>query len=234
MLSKFLFGTLAAVQYGQAQQLLEEFSQNDAQPTCEEQPFCDRFRQFKDNSELRANSDVYYSMDKDSFTVNETDGVIEATLNLASLTDGSVAQSLDLTVNVYQNGILRILIEEPGVKRFRISQEDLPVVDDQLIPQDLTGLWHDYGDSGAIQFLNSEEGDEGWEVDFVFDRFRIHHVSKSGEEAGFRTMTFNENDTLYYETESATRMPHLYGSASSDIAELKQQISEITGRDVYR
>lgn len=203
MLSKFLFGTIAAVQYGQAQQMIEQFT-NDAQPTCEQQPFCDRFRQFMDNPELRANSDVYYSMDKDSFTISEKEGLINATLNLASPSDGTVAQTLDLTVNVYQNGILRVLIEEPGVKRFRISQEDLPVVEEQLIAQDLTGLYHDYGTSTAIQYLNSEEGDESWEVDFEFDRFRIHHVAKKDNEPSFRTMTFNDNDTLYFETESAT------------------------------
>lgn len=134
MLSKFLFGTLTAVQFGQAQQVLEESQTNDAQPTCEEQPFCDRFRQFMDNPALRSNTDVYYSMDKESFTIKETEGVIEATLNLASPSDGTIAQTLDLTMTVYQNGILRLLIEEPDVKRFRISQEDLPVVDDQLIP----------------------------------------------------------------------------------------------------
>ena len=34
----------------------------------------------------------------------------------------------------YQNGILRVLIDQKDSQRFRISQEDLPVEWDQLIP----------------------------------------------------------------------------------------------------
>jgi len=34
----------------------------------------------------------------------------------------------------YQNGIMRLEIDAPGQKRFRISQEDLPVEWDQLQP----------------------------------------------------------------------------------------------------
>jgi len=36
-------------------------------------------------------------------------------------------------MTVYQNGILRMLVED-DTSRFRISQEDLPVVDAQLLP----------------------------------------------------------------------------------------------------
>lgn len=86
----------------------------------------------------------------------------------------------------------------------------------------MTGLVHDYGTTSAIQFLEHEDGDEGWEIDFVFDRFRIHHVSKTGDQAGFRTMTFNEDDTLYFETESAAHKPHLYGSSTGGFADLKE------------
>lgn len=77
----------------------------------------------------------------------------------------------------------------------------------------MTGLYHDAGESTTIQGLESEECGEGWELDFVFDRFRIHHVARLPNYGGFRTMTFNENDTLYFETESAAHAaPHLYGS----------------------
>ena len=78
MFSKTLATGLASlVSQACATQLLEystveELTQTDPRPPCEEQPFCDRFRQFMDNPELRANSDVYYSMDTDSFTVNKT------------------------------------------------------------------------------------------------------------------------------------------------------------------
>lgn len=37
-------------------------------------------------------------------------------------------------MHFYQNGILRVLIDQKDSQRFRISQEDLPVEWDQLIP----------------------------------------------------------------------------------------------------
>lgn len=115
-----------------------------------------------DHTDLRAQSDVYYYVDESSLDVQEANGIINAKLNLASSTDGTIAQTLDLTLTVYQNGILRMLIEEPDVKRFRISQEGLPVVDEQLIPQDLTGLVKRYAADLNIESLTSTEGDEGW------------------------------------------------------------------------
>ena len=84
-------------------------------------------------------------------------GVISATLSLVSPTDGTSAQTLTLTMTFYQNGILRVLIEEPNGARFRISQEDLPVVDNQLVPVDLTDLveWSANGTSFTVKGLNS-------------------------------------------------------------------------------
>ena len=136
--------SLAACQVAQfalaQQQIIDEIVKaNDDQPTCEQQPFCDRYRSLMDSPDLIAKSDVYYSMDADSVKCNFRENQIEATLNLASSSDGTVAQSLDLTMVFYQNGIMRLLIEEPGVKRFRISQEDLPVVDEQLERVELMG-----------------------------------------------------------------------------------------------
>lgn len=74
---------------------------NDEQPGCEEQPFCDRFRQFMDHPELKAATDVFYSINADSVKVEGRSGTINAELTLASASDGSVAQTLDLTLNVY-------------------------------------------------------------------------------------------------------------------------------------
>ena len=93
--------------------------------------------------------------------MNEKHGVINAKLSLASPSDGSIAQTLDLTLTVYQNGILRMLIEEPEVKRFRISQDDLnPVMDEQLVPVDLTDkvYWDSVNPNYfAIQNLTNED-----------------------------------------------------------------------------
>jgi len=128
-----------------------------------------------DHPDLRSQSDVYYSISSDSVSVDTSNGEITATLTLASPTDGTVAQTLDLSLTVYQNGIIRMLAEEPGVKRFRISQEDLPVVWDQLIPVDLTDkvTWADDGQSFTISGLTHESGDESFEYTVELARFRI-------------------------------------------------------------
>ena len=91
-----------------------------------------------DHPELRIESGTYYSIPSDTVKIDAAKGKITAELNLASQSDGAAAQKLDLTLSIYQNGILRMLVEEPGHERFRISQEDLPVVDEQLKPADLT------------------------------------------------------------------------------------------------
>ncbi len=44
-----------------------------------------------------------------------------------------VSTDLDIHISFYQNGIARVLIEEPNSGRFKISEEGLPVSDDQLI-----------------------------------------------------------------------------------------------------
>ena len=47
---------------------------------------------------------------------------------------GYLAGDIDFEVSFYQDGITRFLIGEKDNDRFRISQEDLPVVWDQLDP----------------------------------------------------------------------------------------------------
>lgn len=239
MLTKFI-GTLSAAHFGTnvwAEQILESLPVvNDAQPTCEEQPFCDRFRQFMDHPDLIATSDVYYSVDEQSVAGDLTKGQITATLNLASSTDGTVAQKLDMTLTVYQNGILRMLMEEPGVKRFRISQERVqPVVEEQLIPVDLTDkiTWSEDRSTMSITGLTNEAGDEDWEYTIELSRFRINQL-QDGQQ--LRTMVVNPEDTLYFETESAAMAPHLYSreTDTEDIKTLKERISQEVGRDVYR
>jgi hypothetical protein len=67
-----------------------------------------------------------------------------------------------------------MLIEEPEVKRFRISQDDLnPVMDDQLVAVDLTDkvFWSDH-EYFVIKDLTNEDG-EYWEYYVWLDRFRI-------------------------------------------------------------
>ena len=80
--------------------ILTEAASED-RPTCEEQPFCDRFRQFMDHSEMRIKSSAYYSIPYDTVKVDATNGNLTAKLNLASQSDGAAATSLDLTLNIY-------------------------------------------------------------------------------------------------------------------------------------
>ena len=54
-----------------------------------------------DSPELRSQSDVYYSIDADSVILDPTSKHLEAELSLASTSDGSIAQTLDLSLTVY-------------------------------------------------------------------------------------------------------------------------------------
>ena len=49
-------------------------AESEDRPTCEEQPFCDRFRQFMDHPELRMKSNAYYSIPYDTVKVDATNG----------------------------------------------------------------------------------------------------------------------------------------------------------------
>lgn len=121
------------------------------------------------------------------------------------------------------------------MKRFRISQEDLPVVEEQLVAKDLTDrfAWNSDKSSFSITDLVNEQGDDSWEYIISTDRFRINQYTTL---AGVKqsTLIVNPEDTLYFESEASTSAPHLYGSEESDLASLKKQISESVGRDVYR
>ena len=75
-----------------------------------------------------------------------------------------------------------MLFEEPDVKRFRISQEDLPVVDEQLESVDLNDKFVFAPDftSLTITDLEHHSADESWEYTIEFDRFRIEQLSSGG------------------------------------------------------
>lgn len=61
--------------------------------------------------------------------VDDATSAISATLNL-NCTSTDIAEVLNLKMVFYQNGILRATIEEPDSTRFKISEHDLPVVDE--------------------------------------------------------------------------------------------------------
>jgi len=56
------------------------------------------------------------------------------TLNLSCSDGGYIADSLNVELTFFQNGIMHALIDQESSTRFRISQEDLPVEWEQLTP----------------------------------------------------------------------------------------------------
>ena len=126
-------------------------------PICWQVPFCERNLNYK--ATLHESS-YYYALDAESVVIDDQSAYIYARLNLqnADMAQG-FSSELDSTMWFYQNGIVRVLLEEPATGRFRISGEKLPVVDRQLVPisgltahvlleanqMDVSGLMHDDG-----------------------------------------------------------------------------------------
>ncbi len=78
-----------------------------------------------------SNGNPAYILDASKILINDSDASITARLRV---NQESQYEELDLKMWFYQNGIMRTLIQEPSSTRFRISEENLPVVDEQLIP----------------------------------------------------------------------------------------------------
>jgi hypothetical protein len=79
-------------------------------------------------------ADLFYRVDPSSIQVHDAYASITAVLNLNTMDSGDLAQTLNLRLTFYQNGIMRALIGEPGNTRFKISETGLPVVEEQLYP----------------------------------------------------------------------------------------------------
>lgn len=83
--------------------------------------------------------DFNYSIDPDSVLISNDSGCITSDLIYSSwttdgdTTGGSIASQLTLKMCFYQNGIMRVIIDEPNSERFKISDSDLPVNEEQLI-----------------------------------------------------------------------------------------------------
>ena len=91
---------------------------------------------------------------------------------------GYLAGSLDFEVSFYQNAITRFLIGEKDNDRFRISQEDLPVVWDQLVPLNITLSEHAvFSDENTptyhIANITREDGSDTFEYDLELSPFRV-------------------------------------------------------------
>jgi hypothetical protein len=91
----------------------------------------------RDPEKLRdQTTDIFYEIDEGSITVQDDEASLCATLYLACDDNESIAPQLDLKMHFYEDGIVRTLITNPNENpRFRISQEENLVVEDQnLIP----------------------------------------------------------------------------------------------------
>lgn len=120
---------------------------------------------------------------------------------MQSSQDSDLAESLQLILTFYQNGIVRTLIEEDGAIRFRISQEDLPVSDEQLVAvQNLNEITTQNASSLQVGSLDHELGDEQYVFKIDFSPFRMYQMTGDGRVA----LTANAMDTLYVEKSTIT------------------------------
>lgn len=106
-----------------------------------------------------------------------------------------ISPELDLTLWFYQNGIIRVLLEEPESGRFRISGEGLPVVEEQLIPTKLLSKRVIINDNTLIvRDLFNKDVDEVFRYEVEFDHFKIKQYSNE-----ILTLIMNPVDSLYFE-----------------------------------
>jgi hypothetical protein len=108
----------------------------------------------------------------------------------------SVATSLALYLDFYEDGILRAWITEDGTE-FRISQEDLPVESD--IPRAKNVHFQTFDDRLEVGNLFSTTLDEGFAYTIDYDSFKITQMAEDGTV----TMIVNDQNSLYYESKTA-------------------------------
>lgn len=150
--------------------------------------------------------------------VDITLGTVKATLDLMDCSDNRIASNLDLTLWFYQNGIMRALLEEPDSTRFRISDEDIPVVEEQLIAADLTDKVTIEETFFEVSGLEHNDATESFRYVVDFEHFKITQYA-----GDIVTLIMNPIDSLYIEEDGRTheekkRMlqsqdesePHLY------------------------
>jgi len=112
-------------------------SAQPVQDICYDEASCDRYRSFKDDSAQRGfQNDIVYHIDASSVTIDNELAKVSGLLTLGCQPAGFLASSLAFEFQFYENGIMRTYIEESATPnaRFRISQEELPVMWDQLTP----------------------------------------------------------------------------------------------------
>ena len=98
-------------------------------------------------------------------------------MNLNCDSNGYLASSLDVELQFYQNGIMRALIDEADSTRMRISEEDLPIEWNQLIPlskEDFTAAYKATDDGFTSTGLKHEAGlDDATDYTVTMNPFTI-------------------------------------------------------------
>ncbi|CDW88484.1 neutral alpha-glucosidase ab [Stylonychia lemnae] len=152
----------------------------------------------------------YYALDSE--TIFYEGNTLNATLNFKSDIEViSMAEELDinksifavqnmtLTLKLYQDGILRVIINEKEINkdRFRISEHDM---DASIVEEQLNCNKHKISDviqqdgNKIILKTISEDQLDSYEYRIIFSPFRIEQIVN-----GYTTIIVNDKDTLYFE-----------------------------------
>ena len=127
---------------------------------------------------------------------------------------------------------MRTLIEEPGSSRFRISQEDLPVVEDQLdrienLMDHVTIKDH----MVVIDGLAHDDGSETFKYEVEYNHFKITQYSND-----VVTLVMNVDDSLYYEDDRKVGGAEASSGVADDtcIDGMRSRAEKRHGYDVFR
>jgi hypothetical protein len=96
---------------------------------------------------------------------------------------------------------MRALIEEPDSGRFRISQEGLPVVDEQLnFVSGNSTSFNVFDDHIYVSGLPHTDNNELFNYRIDFDHFKITQSAGSDSQGYQETLIINPIDSLYLES----------------------------------
>ena len=167
-------GALAAAVEFEKQAVTEAVGGDDASLHClDNTGFCQRTREFKIDMDTVA-SYLSYNVLPDSVVFDNETSTVTAKLEMGCDQTGYLARELELQMQFYENGIMRTLIDTADHTRFRISQEDLPVVWDQLEPLDHMVMRLDtYEDHLKIKGITREDSDDVYEYIIGFKPLSI-------------------------------------------------------------
>jgi len=150
--------------------------------------------------QVEGTADLFYRVDPSSIQVHDANASITAVLNLNTTDSGLLAQTLNLRLTFYQNGIMRTFIDEPGNTRFKISDSGLPVVEEQLDPvENLSANVTISTSEMVIDGLIHSDKTETFKYIVYFNHFKVEQYSN-----GQLTLVMNPNDSLYYESHYAS------------------------------